>query len=79
MQTNSSIQSTVGVDCSALSLADGEVTVWDFAGQQEYTVTHQFFLSLEVIIFLLTCLLFTHFIFIDGHISGLLQFGGYTR
>ncbi len=42
------ITSTIGVDCSTINPAGGEVTVWDFAGQQEYTVTHQFFLSLEV-------------------------------
>ncbi len=42
------IQSTVGADCHILDLAGGEVSVWDFAGQQEYTTTHQFFLSNEV-------------------------------
>ncbi len=42
------ILSTVGVDNHTMKLAGGEVTVWDFAGQQEYTVTHQFFLSNEV-------------------------------
>ncbi len=42
------IESTIGIDCHTLNLAGGEVAVWDFAGQQEYTVTHQFFLSNEV-------------------------------
>ncbi len=42
------IQSTIGVDCNTLDLGGGQITVWDFAGQQEYTVTHQFFLSMEV-------------------------------
>lgn len=47
-QNAESIDSTVGIDCTTLNLAKGEVTVWDFAGQLEYTTTHQFFLSLEV-------------------------------
>ncbi len=42
------IQSTVGVDCNTLDIGGGQITVWDFAGQQEYMVTHQFFLSMEV-------------------------------
>lgn len=42
------IVSTVGIDWSVLILAGGEVTIWDFAGQLEYTTTHQFFLSTEV-------------------------------
>lgn len=46
----SQIISTVGVDISILQLAQGEISVWDFAGQLQYTVTHQFFLSVEVII-----------------------------
>lgn len=29
----------------------GQISVWDFGGQMEYTVTHQFFLSNEVCIF----------------------------
>jgi hypothetical protein len=38
----------VGVDCGTLHLAKGEISVWDFAGQLEYTATHAFFLSIEV-------------------------------
>ncbi len=55
-QQDDSIESTVGVDCHTLNIADGEVTVWDFAGQQEYTVTHQFFLSTEVCISYFRCM-----------------------
>ena len=40
---------TVGVDLSMMKLAHGEVSVWDFGGQLEYAVTHQFLLSVEVI------------------------------
>ncbi len=40
--------STAGVECSNIRLANGEISVWDFGGQLEYTVTHQFFLSAEV-------------------------------
>ncbi len=47
-QQDEPIQSTIGADCHTLELAGGEVTVWDFAGQQEYTATHQFFLSNKV-------------------------------
>ncbi len=50
------IESTIGVDCHTLNLSEGEVTVWDFAGQQEYTVTHQFFLSIEVCFVSFLCL-----------------------
>jgi hypothetical protein len=39
----------VGVDCGTLHLAKGEISVWDFAGQLEYSATHAFFLSVEVI------------------------------
>lgn len=42
------ILSTVGIECSPLRLESGEVNVWDFGGQLEYTVTHGFFLSLKV-------------------------------
>jgi hypothetical protein len=42
-------QSTVGIECTDIKLAGGEVSVWDFAGQLEYTSTHQFFLSIEVL------------------------------
>jgi GTPase SAR1 family protein len=41
-------KSTIGVDRKTFSLAEGEVSVWDFAGQLEYTNTHQLFLSTEV-------------------------------
>ena len=40
---------TVGVDLSTMKLAHGDVSVWDFGGQLEYAVTHQFLLSVEVI------------------------------
>ena len=39
---------TVGVDLSAMTIGDGEVSVWDFGGQLEYAVTHQLLLSVEV-------------------------------
>lgn len=42
------IRSTVGIECSHLKLSTGELNVWDFGGQLEYTTTHGFFLSLEV-------------------------------
>lgn len=42
------ITSTVGIDCTKIKLAGGEISVWDFGGQLEYTATHQFFLSSEV-------------------------------
>ena len=48
MQDASTIVSTVGVECGTLHLAKGEVSVWDFAGQMEYTATHSFFLTVEV-------------------------------
>lgn len=44
----STIVSTVGIDCKKMKISRGQVTVMDFAGQMEYTVTHQFFLSNEV-------------------------------
>lgn len=44
----SDIISTVGIDCSSIRLAGGTIEVWDFAGQLQYTATHQFFLSKEV-------------------------------
>lgn len=53
------VESTVGIDLETLPIAQGEVTVWDFAGQMEYTATHQFFLSIEVIV--ATWLSCTHF------------------
>jgi GTPase SAR1 family protein len=40
--------STVGIDHTTIQFKSGTVTIWDFAGQIEYTVTHQFFLSSEV-------------------------------
>jgi GTPase SAR1 family protein len=42
------IKSTIGIDCSQISLAGGEVSIWDFGGQMEYTATHQFFLLRHV-------------------------------
>lgn len=40
--------STVGIECSTLLIGNGSVMIMDFAGQLEYTVTHQYFLSNEV-------------------------------
>jgi hypothetical protein len=51
------IKSTIGIDCSQISLAGGEVSIWDFGGQMEYTATHQFFLSSEA------CLQLPHIIY----------------
>lgn len=48
--------STVGVDLDTFNVAGGEVTLFDFAGQLEYTATHQFFLSSQVCIFMLLIL-----------------------
>ena len=42
------IKSTVGIECTDLSVDDTTVQIWDFAGQLEYTVTHQYFLSAKV-------------------------------
>jgi hypothetical protein len=42
------IESTVGIESSTMNFGNGDVTVYDFAGQLEYTVTHQFFMSNEV-------------------------------
>ena len=39
--------STIGIDYHSIKLDKGEVIIWDFAGQLEYTVTHQYFLSSE--------------------------------
>jgi hypothetical protein len=39
---------TVGVDISTMKIGGGEASVWDFGGQLEYAVTHQFLLSTEV-------------------------------
>jgi hypothetical protein len=44
----SEIVSTIGIECEMINVAGGEIMVWDFAGQEEYTATHQFFLSNEV-------------------------------
>lgn len=44
------LTSTIGINCSKLDIAGGKVTVYDFAGQLEYVVTHQFFLSSQVIL-----------------------------
>lgn len=38
----------MGIDRAVFYFAGGEVTVWDFAGQLEYTATHQLFVSAEV-------------------------------
>lgn len=40
--------STIGIDRTTIKMSTGVITVWDFAGQLEYTVTHQYFLSSEV-------------------------------
>jgi hypothetical protein len=40
------IASTIGIDCSTIRLAGGDISVWDFGSQLEQT--HQFFLSSEV-------------------------------
>lgn len=47
-QEKDEIISTVGIDCDKLNIDGGEVMIWDFAGQQEYTATHHHFLSSEV-------------------------------
>ena len=41
-------ESTIGIDHSVLNIEGGTINILDFAGQLEYTVTHQFFLSSEV-------------------------------
>eukprot|EP00026_Physarum_polycephalum_P000711 Phypoly_transcript_00712.p1 GENE.Phypoly_transcript_00712~~Phypoly_transcript_00712.p1 ORF type:complete len:920 (-),score=65.02 Phypoly_transcript_00712:1306-4065(-) len=46
------IPSTIGIDCNLISLAQGEISVWDFGGQLEYICTHQFFLSIEMVAYL---------------------------
>lgn len=48
LQNLEDTKSTIGIDCNTISLAGGEISVWDFAGQLEYISTHQFFLSIEV-------------------------------
>lgn len=43
------IQSTIGIEQSSLVLRDDtQVVLQDFAGQIEYTVTHQYFISNKV-------------------------------
>lgn len=42
------IASTIGIDCTPFKLTSGEVSVWDFGGQLEYSATHEFFLSTGV-------------------------------
>ena len=42
------IERTIGVDLTTMRLGKGEVSIWDFGGQLEYIVTHQFLLSSEV-------------------------------
>eukprot|EP00026_Physarum_polycephalum_P003518 Phypoly_transcript_03531.p1 GENE.Phypoly_transcript_03531~~Phypoly_transcript_03531.p1 ORF type:complete len:802 (+),score=106.01 Phypoly_transcript_03531:131-2407(+) len=45
---------TVGVDVSTLKIGyGGEASVWDFGGQLEYAVTHQFLLSIEMVVYVL--------------------------
>ena len=39
---------TEGADIFTWQIGSGEASVWDFGGQLEYTVTHQFLLSYEV-------------------------------
>jgi GTPase SAR1 family protein len=46
--SNFMTQSTIGIDNCSLEMSNGTISVWDFAGQLEYTVTHQYFLSSEV-------------------------------
>ena len=41
--------STIGIDHHTLATSQGMITIFDFAGQLEYTVTHQYFLSSEVL------------------------------
>jgi hypothetical protein len=48
LQTTKDTESTIGIECNSVSLARGDVSIWDFAGQLEYISTHQFFLSIEV-------------------------------
>jgi hypothetical protein len=48
LQNTAAISSTVGVDMGSFNLANGNISVWDFAGQMEYTATHAFFISTEV-------------------------------
>jgi hypothetical protein len=50
----SDIKSTVGIECTDFNTDDTSVKIWDFAGQLEYTVTHQYFLSSKVL-FILNC------------------------
>jgi hypothetical protein len=38
-----------------MKIGNGEVSVWDFGGQLEYSVTHQFLLSVEVSSHLINC------------------------
>jgi GTPase SAR1 family protein len=48
-QKAASIKSTIGIDFGTLEINNNSfVKVWDFAGQLEYTVTHQYFLSQKV-------------------------------
>ena len=42
------IERTIGADLTTMKIGKGEASVWDFGGQLEYTVTHQFLLSFEV-------------------------------
>lgn len=37
---------TVGIDSHQLLINEGKIALLDFGGQLEYTVTHQFFLSM---------------------------------
>lgn len=42
---------TVGIDCSYFNLESGEVSVWDFGGQLQYSATHEFFVTMGVCIY----------------------------
>lgn len=54
-------KSTVGIECNQFKFSNGDISLWDFAGQMEYTVTHQFFLSNEVHLISLSFLSFLEF------------------
>jgi GTPase SAR1 family protein len=68
--SNTSTERTIGIDQSSATIGGGEVSIWDFGGQIEYSVTHGFFLSSQVfmktihhkIIFYIQYYYFYHFI-----------------
>jgi len=47
------LKSTIGIEYAVMNMADTPVSVWDFAGQLEYTVTHQYFLSNKMVIYVI--------------------------